>query len=122
MARVKTTGTVTIANGQSLSGAINLGAHILCAIVIPAAWTAAALSFQVSDDLGLTWQDMYDSTGTEVTIPLAAAVAGQRISINTALFAGADFLKIRSGTGGAPVAQGAARTITLISRKLYATP
>src|SRR5262249_34592172 len=116
------TGTVRISNGQSLSAPINLGAKILCGIQMPASWTTAGLSFQASDDGGVTWQDMYDSSGTEVWVMSSAAVPGQRVTINTNLFAGVDFLRVRSGTGGAPVAQGAARTLTLISRRLYATP
>ena len=42
--------SVTIANGTSLSAAVNLGSGKLRGIALPAAWTAAVLSFQVSLD------------------------------------------------------------------------
>ncbi len=119
MARAKTTSQVTIANGASLSAPVNLGSHILCAIQVPAGWTAAGLTFQASDDGGTTWQSIFDSTGAEVTIPQSATVAGQRISINSSAFIGVDYLKVRSGTSGIPVNQTAQRTLTLVTRKGY---
>lgn len=119
MARAKTTAQVTIANGASLSAPVNLGANILCAIQVPASWTAAALTFQASDDSGATWQSIYDSTGTEVTIPQSAAPPGQRVSINSSAFVGVDYLKVRSGTTASPVNQTALRTLTLVTRKGY---
>jgi len=120
MARNKSVATVTIANGASLSGAIALGDKVLCAILMPAAWTAAALSFQASDDNGTTFGDMFDDGGVEISIPTAGAVAGQRISVDPSMFAGVDVLKVRSGLTAAAVNQGAARVVTLISRKFYA--
>jgi hypothetical protein len=115
MPLLKTTGQVTIANGQSLSNAIDLGAKVLSGILIPAAWTAAGLSFQASDDLGVTWQNLYDATGSEVTITSAAVTAGRRISLDPSLFVGIDFLKVRSGIQSAPVPQGQSTILTLIS-------
>jgi hypothetical protein len=49
---------VTIANGQALSGPVALGEFVLTGIAMPAAWTAAGLSFQVSVDGGTTWLEM----------------------------------------------------------------
>ena len=118
--RDKSTATVTIASGASLSGGVNLGSKILSAIIVSAAWTAGALSFQASDDGGTTWKDMFDDGGNEITIASAAVVAGQRISLDPSMFAGVDCLKVRSGLTGAPQAQGADRVLTLVSRKFYA--
>lgn len=120
MARSKTTGTVTITSGTSLSGPINLGDKVLSAIIVSAAWTAAALTFQASDDGGTTWKDMYDDGGNEITILSANVVAGRRISVDPSAFAGIDQIKVRSGTGGSPTNQGADRVLTLVSRKYYA--
>jgi hypothetical protein len=122
MALNKSAAQVTIANGQSLSAPVNLGNKTLCAIVVPTPWTAAALSFQASDDGGVTWQNLFDVTGTEVSIPSASVVAGQRISVNPAIFASVDFVKIRSGTNAAAVAQGGARVLGLATREIYGTP
>ena len=119
MALSKTTSLVTIANGASLSTPASLGAQVLCGILVPAGWTAAALTFQASDDGGATWQSMFDATGAEIAISSAAVAAGQRISINSSAFVGVDLVRVRSGTTAAPVSQGAARTLTLVSRKSY---
>jgi hypothetical protein len=88
--------TVTIANGASLSGAAEIGQGTLVGIQLPTL-TNASLSFQGSHD-GVTYVEVVDAS--------AAAVAYG--------VAGVPFLKVRSGTSGSPVAQGAARTISLI--------
>lgn len=111
---------VTIAAGASLSSAANLGDKILCAILIPAAWTAAAITFQVSDDGGLTWFELYDAAGNEETVLAANVPAGGRIYLDSSDFGSVDFVKIRSGTLAAPVNQISAVTLTLVGRKFYA--
>lgn len=111
-----TTTTATIASGQSLSGSINLGLRSLLGITMPAAWTAAALSFAVSHD-GVTFYPVSDQDG-EVVIPADVAVAGAAVAIDPALLAGWRFIKVRSGTAGAAVAQGASRTLLLNVREI----
>lgn len=110
--------TVTIASGASLSGGVNISPRgtesSLVEIVMPAAWTAANLTFQTSND-GVTYQDYYNAAGTEITVMAAAA---RNIAIDPADFAGAGWLKVRSGTSVAAVNQAAARTITLITRSV----
>lgn len=109
----------TIAAGTSLSQGILIGVKVLSAIIMPAVWTAAVLSFQASDDDGVTWFDMYDDAGIEITLS-PAAPAGKRLSLDPSMFAGVTFIKIRSGPTAAPVNQVAAAAITLVSRKYYA--
>ena len=121
MARHKSTAQVTIANGTSLSSAVGLGEKTLIGIIVSAAWTAADLTFQASEDAGVTWLNVFDQAGVELKIATAGVVAGQRVSIDPTPFIGIDMLKIRSGTNAAPVNQGAARTLTLISRKIYSS-
>lgn len=108
------TDTVTIANGTSLSPAIDLAGHVLLGIVIPAAWTAANVTFQVSAD-GVTYGNYFDSTGTEITV---IAAAGQYLQLSAATFVGVRFAKIRSGTNSVPVNQGSDRILTLVGRVL----
>jgi hypothetical protein len=117
--RSKTTASVTIANGAALSGAVNLSDKVLTAIIVPATWTAASLTFQASED-GVTWYDMFDSAGNEETILSANVVAGRRMYVDPSDFASVDYIKVRSGSTGTPVNQGAARVVTLVSRKFYA--
>jgi hypothetical protein len=106
-----TTATATIANGASLSGAIDLGTSRLLAIQMPAAWTAAALTFEASYD-GVTYAPVYDSAGTEISWTVGAA----RIALNAAAaeWLGVRYLKVRSGTSAAPVNQAADRTLKII--------
>jgi hypothetical protein len=107
------TATVTIANGASLSGAMDLGERTLVGIVMPSAWTAASLTFQVSVD-GTTYGNLYSAGGTEES---ATVGVSQVIRLASDSFLGARYVKIRSGTAGAPVNQGAARTIILITKR-----
>jgi len=103
--------TVTIANGASLSGAVDLGPNRLFAIIMPAAWTTANLTFQVSAD-GTTYNNLYDDTGTEVTV---TAAASQYIVISSpAKMLGARWFKVRSGTNASAVNQAAARVVTIV--------
>lgn len=105
-----TLATATIANGESLSGAVDCGSARLALIVMPAGWTAADLTFQESVD-NSTFVDKYDAYGVEYTVVCAASRA---IVINLADFIGTRYLKIRSGTAAEPVAQGGSRALTLV--------
>lgn len=101
---------VDIANGASLSTAVNLSGRILCGIYMPAAWTAGGLSFQASED-GLTFYDVWVD-GAEYT---TATAAGVYTAINSDAFLGVRHIKVRAGTSAVPVAQGALRTLLLMA-------
>lgn len=103
--------TATIANGASLSGTVDLGTNRLFAIVMPASWTTANLTFQVSAD-GTNFFDLYDDAGTEVAFTAAASRVIQ--NSNPGRWLGFRYLKVRSGTSGTPVNQGGARSLTII--------
>lgn len=100
--------TATIDSGSSLSDAVNLKGYILTGIYMPAAWTAASVTFEASHD-GSSWYDLYYE-GTEVS---TTADADQYISMQSDKFFGAHHIKVRSGTAAAGVNQGADRTIRL---------
>jgi hypothetical protein len=80
---------------------------------MPAAWTAAALTFQVSTD-GVTYRNMYDFYGNEVTVSAAIALASRALTIVIVDWLNVRFIKVRSGTAAAPVNQGADRAIELV--------
>ncbi|WP_319798332.1 hypothetical protein [Nitrobacter sp.] len=103
--------TVLIANGTSLSAAIDCIKARLAAIYIPSAWTAAGLTFQTSAD-GVTWNNRMDRFLTEYTV----GVSGPSVSIQIPLtdFIDVRYLKIRSGTSASPVNQGADRSLTVV--------
>lgn len=117
MGQILSDAKAVIKSGTALSNAINVGTKVLCGIQMPAAWDAANLTFQVSYDSGVTWQDLYDGLGTEIAVTSPAA--GKYLAVDPSDYAGIVFLKVRSGTTGTPVNQTADRTIVLVSRKFY---
>ncbi|SHF52013.1 hypothetical protein SAMN02745157_2287 [Kaistia soli DSM 19436] len=102
--------SASIAAAGTLSGAVDLGLYRLCRIVMPASWTAAVLTFQTSPD-GTNWYDLYDAGGSEYTVQ---AGAGRGIVVPLSDFLGTRYLKIRSGTSGAAVAQSGGASFTLV--------
>ena len=105
---VETT-TVTIANGASLSGAVDLGGRKLVAIIMPGTWTAAGLTFQGSVD-GTNFFNVYDGA-TERQLTVAANYYS---ALNIADWVGFRWVKVRSGTAGSAVNQAAERVLTLV--------
>jgi len=101
----------TIAAGESLSDAVECNGEDIVRISMPAAWTDAELTFQVSDDDGATFRDLYMEWGIELGCWVTAGS-----SIETSVFLclhNIDQIKVRSGTSGAPVAQAAERLVIL---------
>lgn len=97
--------TATIASGESLSHKVDVGNGKFHGLSIPAGWAAGAtaITFQVSHD-GVTWQDLYNDTGTEVS---ATAAASRNVSLSSIALDLAPwrFIKIRSGTSASVVIQ-----------------
>ena len=92
-----------IAAGASLSAAVELGGHSVERIIMPAAWTAADLTFQFSDDGGTTFQNAYWDWGAEMVVDAAVATT---IELSPFVkLSNIDQLKVRSGTAGTPVLQ-----------------
>lgn len=108
--RVDYNATATILNGQSLSAPIDLANHVLSCIELPSAWTAAVITLQVSSD-GVTYRDLWDENG-EVSFQ---AAANRSIRLSSWGWFAIRYVKIRSGTAAAPVAQAADRVINLYS-------
>lgn len=107
-------GSLTITSGQSLtSDYLDLQGCRLTGIEMPAAWTAASLTFQVSKD-NITYVNLYNLNG-EVAYPAGASYG---VSFNAEDFLSWRYVKVRSGTAGAAVAQGADRTLVLVGSAL----
>jgi hypothetical protein len=108
--------SATIPNGGSLSPEVAVGGARIAGIIMPAAWTAAALNFEaLTDQTGATptFKPVVDSGGTEVTI----TTGGDRyiaLTDTSPLCAGLGRVKLRSGTSAAPVNQAADRLIKLV--------
>lgn len=104
-----------IANGAALSQSIYLlrgGNLVPCAIEMPAAWTAANITFDGSSD-GANFFSVENVDGTEFTV---TAEASRIIILDPTKLAGLAYLKVRSGPVGAPVNQGAARIVKVLTR------
>lgn len=107
--------TAAIANNASLSGAVDLQDNPLVAVLIPSAWTTADITFQASVD-GTNYYNVYNMSGDEYTITVGGT--SRLIVLSPLEFQWARYVKIRSGTAGTPVAQGGARTLTVVVRRI----
>jgi hypothetical protein len=110
----------TIAAGAALSAQVNLGKKTLVAIVMPAAWTAADLTFQSSPNGGASFGELYYadgvSTDAAAEMQIHAPAAGQFIVLDPTKWRGVNCLTVRSGTSAAPVNQVAQAVLTLVIR------
>lgn len=107
--------TVTIASGQSLSAELDLEGFKLVCILMPAAWDAAAITFQISDVAGGTFLDAFDDAGVEISATVDAARAVGFDDILPEL-SSVRFMKLRSGTSATPVNQTASRTFKILAK------
>lgn len=105
------TSTVTIANGASQSGVIDLRYYTMMIIHMPAAWTAADIGFQVSTAEGGTYLPLYDDLGNIVMVDGPAV---SRCYQAPPEIAGCAYVRLWSQNGaGVSVNQGAQRSITV---------
>jgi hypothetical protein len=103
--------SVTIASGASLSGELNVNALEIVGLMMPAAWTAASITFAAALGDGTTFGKVQNEAGTEKT--LTSPAVDTYIHLDTPLRC-AGRIKVRSGTASAAVNQAADRTITLV--------
>lgn len=105
--------TLIIPNAASISNSVKLGGAGISGIFMPAAWTAAAIGFSVSQD-DVTYFGLFDEAGAEISMVVAAATYVEFTNLSRfAGFSSDMFLKLRSGTIAVPVAQGGARSLLL---------
>lgn len=99
----------TIANTAQESAAIDLAGFTLCGILLPAAFTGTAITFEVSDSLAGTFVALKSTTsGTALSYTVAQ---GTYAALDPKDFQGVNFLKLKSGT-----AEGADRALTLYAK------
>jgi len=106
---------VTIGTGMALTAPIDLERMSLCRIVTPGTLTGTAFTFQFSED-GANWQNLYDATGTEKSVTVAADRA---VYLDPTQYLGIRYMKVRSGTAGTPTPEAGQRTILLVVRELW---
>ena len=108
---------VTILTGAALSSvSADMRNEQLVGIIMPAAWDAAALTFQGSVD-GITWGNVFTATG-ELSFPSADVAAGNLLAFDIHMTPAIRFVKVRSGVAATPVNQTADRIITLLTRDM----
>lgn len=100
-----------------LSGLIDLQGCQAFAIKMPAAWVAAALTFQACEREGGTFYDLYDDAASpaEVSVPVAQqqVVALAKYSVYLAPLR---YIKVRSGTAATPVNQTGNPTLYILAK------
>jgi len=108
--------TCNILAGASKTDGVCTQGHQLVAIVMPAAWTAAALGFDCSLD-GVNWFTTLDNNAALIQIKGAAA---QFISVPLSQWVVTPYIRLKSITLGGDVAvvQVAAATLTLLFRRV----
>lgn len=99
-----------ILNGASQSGVLDVTERVVVAVSLPATWTAASITFLAADTADGTFLPVYDAAGVEYTVVAAAAHCVVVPSDATRAFR---YVKLRSGTGGSPVNQGADRSLSV---------
>jgi hypothetical protein len=107
--------TVTIAAAGSVSTEVRVPHLSLVEVDLPAAWDAAGLTVQTADDVQGApgpWRDAFSLAG-EIVLP---AGASRSVSLDPSLVPLAQWVRVRSGTSAAPVAQTQIRTIGLAFR------
>lgn len=72
MLRAYTTATATIANGATVSDAVDMRGYSGGGYALPSTFDGTALTFQVSVD-GVTYQTLYDQYGSPLSITVAAS-------------------------------------------------
>jgi hypothetical protein len=101
--------TATISAGQSVSSAIDCSTGAPVFLHMPAGWTSARISYQVSPDGVAAYNDLFSSDAREIQHNV---VAGTSILLDRS-WEPVTYLKLRSGGRDNPVPQEADRMITI---------
>jgi hypothetical protein len=105
--QIAKTGTVTIASGQTTSGAIDLtDQEKLLAVTIPAEFTGTTITFTASVD-GSTYLPVYYE-GTQYSVSVGTS---RFIALDPRVFASANYVRIVSGSS-----EGAGRSVGIVVR------
>src|SRR5436190_21995840 len=95
-----------IAAGEALSNAVDCSRGHLVRITMPAGWTRAPLTFQISSDGG-GFNDLVGLDGYEIMF--TNVVPGSAVVVPSSTGRAVGWLKVRSGTRDEPVPQAEGR-------------
>lgn len=108
--------SATITAGTSISDIVDLGVTgSAVGLLTSSTWTASGIQLEGSL-AGINFYPMFDSFGAVVGVSSAAASALYTLDIVAAI--PARYIRVRSGTSGAPVNQTNTTVVTVISREL----
>ena len=100
----------------ALSSGVNLNGLLLCGVTKAGIdWDAADITMQISPD-GITYYNAYDGAGLEKTISVTTDTTAVHFLLAPSDFAGAKFIKFRSGTSATPVQQTEPQTLYISMR------
>ena len=103
---------ISIASGDSLSAALDLGNYRVGAVWMPASvGTTTVITFAVSQTSGGTYQQLNDQFGQEYR--LNSIVASGVRAVDTEIFRSFRYIKIRRGTASSPNTEAVAHTYFL---------
>lgn len=109
-------GTTKILSGVSVSAPIDTRKALLAGFIMPSAWTAAALSVEVSADDATpsNWAALQD--GLSAAYPqIGTPAVGVAYSLDQSKLRGWNWVRFRSGTTASPVNQAAERSFVITS-------
>lgn len=116
---------VQIPANESASGMIDLGGNSLVAIEMPEAFNGTVITFQSKanrtdqNQLGENledWDDVYDDTGTEVSLTVAPNRVVVIGTVTKAAIGALRYIRLRTGTSAAPVGQNPTRSFRIITK------
>src|SRR5882757_7147997 len=104
--------------GQNESAAIDLKTEVLQLVQFVDPWTAAPMTFQVSQNGSAPWYNIFERDGVEFSIDTAACAQGNIVDLGLDAKDSRSWphIRIRSGTAEAPVTQTATTQIVLVTR------
>lgn len=114
-APVSTTVSIPL-NASVMATGVDLQGCTPAAIEMPSAWTAADIAVSAAKSYSGTYNTVYDQYGSQLIV---SAAASRFIILSPADWWSFRYIKLHSvtvGTPGTPVAQTAARTITIHCR------
>lgn len=118
MAEYRVHKKVTIANGASLSGVVELKGLRPVALIMPAGWTTAYVTFQTAR-ADANYANAKDSDGSEITTTQLVASQVYPLSQRHQIeLMHADYIKVRSGTSGTPTTQSSGDDVVLVTVRI----
>ena len=91
--------TVTIANGETVSQAVDISGTTLCGIIVPANLEGVSLTLQSSGSFAGTYVDVYDRAGNQISkVTVAGSGSARFISLDPNNFIGLQYIKLESAS------------------------